>query len=135
MKTKLGLMVACTALAMAAETGNAQSVVWASGGRFYISVGTPCPPPRVVTYVPVVTEPACAWGLGPRTVMVPSYRPALFYPSPQPVYHGRPDRSHFGGRHPYAAPPVVTCRPSYGHRPAYAAHGDRGASHSRDRRR
>ncbi len=118
MKTKLGLMAACAAMAMAAETGNAQRVVWTSGGQFYLSVGTPCPPPRVVTCVPVmVTQPACAWGSGTRAVIVPSYPQRIVYVSP-PVY-----------RHP----PVAACRPAYVQ--SRPSHGYRGDSHPRSHRR
>jgi hypothetical protein len=122
MKTKLGMMVTCAALAVAAETGNAQNVVWVSSGSgsyASFSVGVPCAPARVVRYVPVVvTEPVCAWGAGTRTVMVPAYRERAFcHPAP-PVYH---------------RPPAVACRPAPVH--SYSHHRSRGDSHFRGHRR
>lgn len=118
MKTKLGLMAACAAMAMAAETGNSQTVVWGGGSTVYarFSVGSPCAP-RVVTYVPViVTAPACAWGSGTRTILVPSWPARVVYANPPAVYH-RPPVARFDGRGQHG-------RPAYGR--SYSSHGSRG---------
>lgn len=94
MKTKKAVLSVLSALSMAAGAAQAGEVVWwfsSSGGcGSSASFGAGCGSRPVVTYYPyvpvVVTAPACAWGLGTRTVVVPACVPQRHWmPASPPV--------------------------------------------------
>ena len=110
MKVKLAVMAACAALALATGTAKAGDVIWwvssGNGARIAVSLGGGCAPRPVVTYVPViVAAPACAWGLGSRTVLVPSF-------TPQACVRPAPPVAAFGG---CGLRPMPRYVPVYGH--------------------